>query len=168
MQRLRLTRNPAELEGKVTRSIFGIPLKWPSWLSNAWPRVLFFLLLGTFSTTLVAVPDGSMADYLASLEKVLALPYTRYVPAHGGPIADGPGYGRALLAHRRLRNRQIADAVAAGVTRISELLDRIYPTLAANLRFAAAMTLRAHIEYLADQGAIRMRRGVWGTRLSPV
>ena len=42
-----------------------------------------------WNSTLVAVPDGSMADYLASLRKVIALPYRRYLPAHGGPIADG-------------------------------------------------------------------------------
>jgi polyferredoxin len=59
LQRLRLARNPAELEGKSVRRIFGIPLRWPTWLSNAWPRVLFFLLLGTFSTTLVAVPAAT-------------------------------------------------------------------------------------------------------------
>jgi polyferredoxin len=59
MQRRRLARNPAELEGKMVRRIFGIPLRWPSWLSNPWPRVLFFLLLGTFSTTLVAVPAAT-------------------------------------------------------------------------------------------------------------
>ncbi len=59
MQRIRLARNPAELEGKSVRRILGIPIRWPSWLSNAWPRVLFFLLLGTFSTTLVAVPAAT-------------------------------------------------------------------------------------------------------------
>ena len=32
---------------------------WPSWLSNAWPRVLLFLLLGTFSTTIVALPPAT-------------------------------------------------------------------------------------------------------------
>lgn len=120
-----------------------------------------------WNSTLVAVPDGSMADYLSSLEKVMALPYTRYIPAHGGPIADSPAYARALYAHRQLRNRQVADAVGAGAHKVSELLDRIYPTLAANLRFAAAMTLTAHIEYLADSGTIRMRRTPFGLRLSP-
>jgi polyferredoxin len=49
MQRLRLTRNPAA----------GRSLVWPSWLSNAWPRVLLFLLLGTFSTTIVALPPAT-------------------------------------------------------------------------------------------------------------
>jgi glyoxylase-like metal-dependent hydrolase (beta-lactamase superfamily II) len=120
-----------------------------------------------WNSTLVAVPDGSMADYLGSLEKVLALPYTHYAPAHGGPIADGPAYARALLAHRQLRNRQIADAVAAGATRTSELLARIYPQLSARLRFAAALTLRAHIEYLAERGIIRASRTLFGLRLSP-
>lgn len=36
-----------------------IPLAWPAWLSNAWPRVILFLLLGTFSTTLVALPPAT-------------------------------------------------------------------------------------------------------------
>ncbi len=120
-----------------------------------------------WNSTLVAVPDGSMADYLASLEKVLALPYTHYLPAHGGPIADGPAYARALLAHRRFRNRQIADAVAAGATKISDLLDRIYPALSARLRFAAALTLRAHVEYLSERDLIRAHRTLFGLRLSP-
>jgi polyferredoxin len=59
LQRLRLARNPAELEGKSVRRLFGITLRWPAFLSNAWPRVLFSLLLGTFSTTLVAVPAAT-------------------------------------------------------------------------------------------------------------
>lgn len=120
-----------------------------------------------WNSTLVAVPDGSMADYLASLEKIIALPYAHYLPAHGGPIADGPAYARALLAHRQFRNRQIADAVAAGATKIGDLLDRIYPQLGAKLRFAAALTLTAHIEYLSERGMIRSRRTPFGLRLSP-
>ena len=59
LQRLRLTRNPAELENKSPRRIFGVPLIWPAFLSNAWPRVLLFLLLGTFSTTIVALPPAT-------------------------------------------------------------------------------------------------------------
>jgi heme/copper-type cytochrome/quinol oxidase subunit 2 len=58
-QRARQSRNPAEIEGRSRLQIFGVPLVWPSWLSNAWPRVILFLLLGTFSTTLVAVPAAT-------------------------------------------------------------------------------------------------------------
>jgi polyferredoxin len=59
MQRRRLSRNPAELEGRPPRRIFGVPLIWPAWLSNAWPRVLLFLLLGTFSTNIIAMPPAT-------------------------------------------------------------------------------------------------------------
>jgi glyoxylase-like metal-dependent hydrolase (beta-lactamase superfamily II) len=99
-----------------------------------------------WNSTLVAVPDGSMADYLASLRKVIALPYEHYLPAHGGPVESGPAYARALLAHRELRNRQVVEAVNAGARTVGALLDRIYPTLKTELRFAARLTLRAHIE----------------------
>jgi glyoxylase-like metal-dependent hydrolase (beta-lactamase superfamily II) len=119
-----------------------------------------------WNSTLVAVPDGSMADYLASLRKLIALPVAHYLPAHGGPIADAPPYARALVAHRELRNRQIADAVTGGATTIGQLLDKIYPTLGVALRRAAALTLRAHVEYLDAQGIIRMRRGLFGVRLA--
>jgi glyoxylase-like metal-dependent hydrolase (beta-lactamase superfamily II) len=119
-----------------------------------------------WNSTLVSVPDGSMADYLASLSKVIALPYSRYAPAHGGPIEGGPAYARALLAHRKLRNSQIVEAINAGATRVSELVDRIYPLLKGSLRFAARLTLRAHIEYLEAERLIRVHRGPFGTRLS--
>jgi glyoxylase-like metal-dependent hydrolase (beta-lactamase superfamily II) len=120
-----------------------------------------------WNSTLVAVPDGSMADYLASLEKVIALPYRHYAPAHGGPIAEGPAYARALLAHRLLRNRQIEEAVEGGARRIEQLLDMIYPKLSGRLRMAASLTLKAHVEFLAARGAIRARRTLLGWRLAP-
>ncbi|HEV7718618.1 MAG TPA: MBL fold metallo-hydrolase [Arsenicitalea sp.] len=128
-----------------------------------------FLLSGDhvmgWSSTLVSVPDGSMADYLASLRKVIALPYSDYLPAHGGPIADGPRYAQALLAHREARNEQIRTAVSAGARSIGDLLGIIYPTIAPALRIAAGMTLKAHIEYLEAAGLIRVRRGPFWTRL---
>jgi polyferredoxin len=51
LQRLRLSRNPDGLSSKSRR--------WPAWLRTAWPRVVLFLLLGTFSTTLVALPPAT-------------------------------------------------------------------------------------------------------------
>ena len=55
MQRRRLSRRP----GQSPRRILGVPLIWPAWLSNAWPRVILFLLLGTFSTSIVALPPAT-------------------------------------------------------------------------------------------------------------
>ena len=121
-----------------------------------------------WNSTLVPVPDGSMADYLRSLEKVIGLSYQHYLPAHGGPIADGPAFARALLAHREMRNAQVIEAVEAGATSLPELQRRIYPTLALPLRGAARMTLKAHVEYLADRGRIGAAHGLFGLTLFPL
>lgn len=121
-----------------------------------------------WNSTLVSVPDGSMADYLASLRKVIALDHTRYLPAHGGPIADGRSFARALLAHREQRNAQVVAAVAAGATSLRELRRRIYPQLERRLNAAAEMTLAAHVEYLAARGDIGMTAGLFGITVFPV
>jgi glyoxylase-like metal-dependent hydrolase (beta-lactamase superfamily II) len=120
-----------------------------------------------WNSTLVPVPDGSMRDYLTSLEKIIAAPYSRYLPAHGGPIADGKSYARALVGHRQLRNSQIIGAVTAGARTIAALRRRIYPKLSPGLMYAAGMTLQAHVEYLADRGDLRVTRGLFGTRVEP-
>ncbi|RUT31107.1 MBL fold metallo-hydrolase [Arsenicitalea aurantiaca] len=118
-----------------------------------------------WNSSLVSVPDGSMAAYLHSLEKLIGMPYGLYLPAHGGPIPDGPTYARALLAHRQARNEQIVEAVEAGAHTITKLLVAIYPRLTPQLIGAARMTIKAHVEYLAETGRIGMRRGLFGPRL---
>lgn len=120
-----------------------------------------------WNSTVVSVPDGSMADYLGSLRKVIALPYRRYLPAHGGPIEDGRTYAEALLAHREMRNAQVVEAVGKGARRLRDLLRAVYPKLKLQLVPAALMTLKAHVEFLEATGAIRVRRGVLGMRLRP-
>ncbi|HEY8595578.1 MAG TPA: MBL fold metallo-hydrolase [Devosiaceae bacterium] len=117
-----------------------------------------FMLTGDhvmgWNTTLVAPPDGSMKDYYASIDRMAGLPYRVYLPGHGGPVADGPAYARALKAHREMRDGQILAAAREGATTLGPLLDRIYPGLAPDLRGAAAMTLLAHVEYLEARGRI--------------
>jgi glyoxylase-like metal-dependent hydrolase (beta-lactamase superfamily II) len=119
-----------------------------------------------WNSTLVSTPDGSMADYFASLDKVIALPYRRYFPAHGGPIADGPVYATALRAHRQMRNRQIIEAVKAGAKTPLAVVGTIYPKQPPKVRMAALMTITAHIEFLEARGEIVVRRGFLGTRLA--
>ena len=119
-----------------------------------------------WNSTLVSVPDGSMADYFASLDRLIALPYRRYLPGHGGAIADGPTHASALKAHRRLRNSQVIAAVRDGARRIGQVVDRIYPQQPAKVRFAARLTITAHIEYLEASGDLTVHRRLFGTRLS--
>ena len=120
-----------------------------------------------WNSTLIAVPDGSMADYFASLDKVIALPYQRYHPAHGGPIADGPAHAAALKAHRQMRDEQLLAAVANGARTLGAVVKEIYPTQPAKIRMAARMTMAAHVEYLEERGALKVSRGIFGMRLAP-
>lgn len=120
-----------------------------------------------WNSTLVAVPDGSMADYFASLDKVIALPYRRYHPAHGGPIADGPAHAAALKAHRQMRNEQLLAAVGNGAKTLGAVVKAIYPTQPAKIQLAARMTMAAHVEYLEARGLLSVSRGLFGTRLAP-
>ena len=119
-----------------------------------------------WNSTLVSVPDGSMADYLASLDKVIALPCRQYLPAHGGPIADGPAYATALKAHRQMRNEQVISAVRAGAHTVPAIVKEIYPAQPLPVRFAARMTITAHVEYLEALGQLRVARGWFRTSIS--
>ncbi|HUH76392.1 MAG TPA: MBL fold metallo-hydrolase [Devosia sp.] len=119
-----------------------------------------------WNSTLVAVPDGSMADYLASLDKIIDLPYRRYVPAHGGDIHDGPAHARALKQHRLDRNVQVVAAVRRGARTVRAIVAQIYPSQPLPVRRAARMTITAHVEYLVDQGLLTLKRTPLGLRIS--
>jgi len=119
-----------------------------------------------WNSTLVSVPDGSMEDYFASLDKVIALPCQVYVPAHGGPIADGPAYAMALRAHRQMRNEQVIAAVQAGAHSVAAITKAIYPAQPLPVRLAARMTVTAHVEYLEGLGQLSVSRGLMGTRIT--
>ncbi len=119
-----------------------------------------------WNSTLVSVPDGSMADYFASLDKVIALPFSHYLPAHGGPISNGPAHATALKAHRQMRNEQVIAAVKAGARALGQVVDTIYPSQPARVRLAARMTINAHIEYLEALGMLAVRPTLLGPRLS--
>ncbi len=107
-----------------------------------------------WSSTMVAPPDGDMGDYFAALDNVIVAPFSHYLPAHGGEIVEGRHYARALMAHRQQRNAQILEALEGGSLKIDALVARIYPGLKPALRGAAAMTVKAHLEYLAARGEV--------------
>ncbi|MFT3886555.1 MAG: MBL fold metallo-hydrolase [Arachnia sp.] len=67
-----------------------------------------------WSTSIVAPPDGAMADYMASLDKLLARDDRIYFPGHGGPVTEPQPSCAALRTHRRMRERAILERVRAG------------------------------------------------------
>jgi glyoxylase-like metal-dependent hydrolase (beta-lactamase superfamily II) len=107
-----------------------------------------------WSTTIVAPPDGSMGDYMASLAKLQARDDRVYWPGHGGPVVNPSRFVRALVHHRRQREASILDRVAAGDGFIAEIVPKLYEGLAPALHGAAALSVYAHLEDLAQRGVV--------------
>ncbi len=105
-----------------------------------------------WSTTFVGPPDGSMSDYMASLEKVRARSETLHWPGHGGPVREPVRFVRALLHHRRQREASILGRLAAGDRTIREMIPAIYQGLSPGLHGAAALNVLAHLEDLVRRG----------------
>jgi glyoxylase-like metal-dependent hydrolase (beta-lactamase superfamily II) len=95
---------------------------------------------------------GSLRDYLASLARIRALEPVRLLPAHGPLVQDPRALIDEYLAHRAARERQIAEALKDGCTRVDDLVARIYPDLSPSLRHAAEETVRAHLAKLWEDG----------------
>jgi glyoxylase-like metal-dependent hydrolase (beta-lactamase superfamily II) len=107
-----------------------------------------------WSTTVVAPPDGAMADYMASLEKLRGRPEAIYWPGHGGPVREPQRFLRGLIHHRRQREISILSRLAAGDRTIAEIVAAIYENLNPALRGAAALSVFAHLEDLAERGLV--------------
>ncbi len=107
-----------------------------------------------WSTSVVAPPDGSMADYMASLEKLRSRSETVYWPGHGGPVREPQRYVRALAHHRRQREAAILSRLEAGDAEIPQIVARVYAGLAPALVRAAGLSTLAHLEDLVARGIV--------------
>ncbi|MBP2486287.1 MBL fold metallo-hydrolase [Rhizobium leguminosarum] len=107
-----------------------------------------------WSTSIVAPPDGSMADYMASLDRLIAREDRLLLPGHGGPVTEPAGFLRALKAHRLRREQAVLARVQAGDTQIAEMVKVIYRDTDPKLHGAAALSVLAHIENLMERGEI--------------
>ncbi len=107
-----------------------------------------------WSTTIVAPPDGDMADYMASLEKLRQREDALYYPGHGDVITQPNRLVRGILTHRRQRETSILARLQAGDRLISEIVPKIYEQLAPALHGAAALSVFAHLEDLVARGLV--------------
>lgn len=118
------------------------------------------------STVVISPPDGDMATYLASLERVKTLrPRLKAIaPGHGHVIDDPIGTLDSIIEHRLAREAQVLDVLRArGTATIGELVEEIYVDVATELHPVAAKTVWAHLRKLADEGAVKGDRldGEW-------
>ncbi|MBL8578934.1 MAG: MBL fold metallo-hydrolase [Mesorhizobium sp.] len=105
-----------------------------------------------WSTTIVAPPDGSMADYMASLDKLIERRDGLLLPAHGGPITEPRDYMLGLREHRLARERAILDRLRKGDSTIEKLVASIYRDTDPKLYPAASLSVLAHLEDLVERG----------------
>jgi glyoxylase-like metal-dependent hydrolase (beta-lactamase superfamily II) len=109
-----------------------------------------------WSTTIVSPPDGDMKDYMASLARLLERDDTIYWPTHGAPIEAPQDYVRALIAHREARERQILACLDGGLSRIEDMVPRMYSGYVEPAMYpAAARSVLAHLVWLVEKGVVR-------------
>ncbi|WP_439590897.1 MBL fold metallo-hydrolase [Microbacterium sp.] len=108
-------------------------------------------------TTIIARPDGSLADYFRSLDHLAAFGAIAVVPAHGPMLADLADVCRRYASHRRERLTSITAVLSAlGLPpttdpgTVTAVVDAVYDDVPTEVRFAAEASTLAQLEYLAD------------------
>jgi ribonuclease/clavin/mitogillin len=103
------------------------------------------------STIVVDPPEGSMRQYLASLQRLRGLgPGTLY-PAHGSPLADGAATLDTYLAHRQQRIEALSCALEAGALTLDAATHAVYQDVHPALWPIAERSALASLEWLIEE-----------------
>lgn len=105
-----------------------------------------------WATSIVAPPDGAMADYMASLDRLIERDDKILLPGHGGPVSKPRSFMRGLKTHRKMRERAIVERLAGGDRTIPEMVRAIYRDTDPRLHGAAGLSVLAHLEDLVSRG----------------
>lgn len=114
-----------------------------------------------WSTTVVAPPDGDMADYMASLAKLMGRSDVRYYPTHGAPVDEPQRLVKGMIAHRRQRETQILAQLAQGPRAIPVMVEQMYAAIDRRLWPAAGRSVLAHLIDLEARGRVRRAGDDW-------
>ncbi|MGO3929707.1 MBL fold metallo-hydrolase [Rhodopseudomonas pseudopalustris] len=107
-----------------------------------------------WSTSIVAPPDGSMVDYMNSIDLLIARSEQLYLSGHGAEILEGPRYSHFLKRHRLAREASILYRLAKGETDIPTIVRAIYIGIDPRLMTAAGYSVLAHLEDLVLRGIV--------------
>jgi glyoxylase-like metal-dependent hydrolase (beta-lactamase superfamily II) len=118
------------------------------------------------STVVIWPPDGNMRAYLASLRRLLELDIRVLAPGHGYLMENPYAEVERLIQHRLRREDKVRQAVleAGGPATIQMLLPRAYNDVPKALHEMAALSLRAHLEKLVEDGEIDSGDGRYSSR----
>ncbi|MEO8841498.1 MAG: MBL fold metallo-hydrolase [Kofleriaceae bacterium] len=122
-------------------------------------------MVAGLGTILIDPSEGDMAEYLRSLEKLLARPQGALLPAHGPMIPDGHAKLREYVAHRMMREGKVVAALGESDALVSELVVRVYADTPRVLWPLAERSLVAHLVKLSTDGRAReVSPGRWSAR----
>jgi len=106
-------------------------------------------------STVVARPDGELADYLATLHRLRALVDEQQLlvvlPGHGPVVEDPAAKIDGYLQHREERLQQVRAAAMTSDT-VDDVLHAVYGDVGPELQFAARWSLLAQLDYLRGEG----------------
>ena len=114
-----------------------------------------------WSTTVVVPPDGEMAAYMASLDKLRQRSDRVFYPAHGPPVTNPQQYVRGLSGHRLQREKQILRLVGERPRDIPDIVAEAYPGLDPRLVNAAGGSVYAHLLDLEKRGLVVQNGEQW-------
>jgi len=116
-----------------------------------------------WSTTVVVPPDGDMAAYMQSLDKLRQRQERIYFPAHGKPVTNPQQYVRHLIGHRMQREKQILRLVGERPLQVPQIVAGAYPGLDPRLVGAAGGSVLAHLVDLQRRGLVEQQGDAWTT-----
>jgi glyoxylase-like metal-dependent hydrolase (beta-lactamase superfamily II) len=114
-----------------------------------------------WSTTVVVPPDGDMAAYMRSLDKLRQRMDRVYYPAHGPAVEKPQQYVRHLMGHRMQREKQILRLVSERPRAIPDIVANAYPGLDPRLVVAAGGSVLAHLIDLERNGLVSREGDEW-------
>jgi len=118
-------------------------------------------MMSTVSTIVIDPPEGHLATYLKSLERLEQYAMTTLYPAHGPALRDGRRLTQKYLRHRRQREAKLLEALSQQPSDVDALLPKVYWDADPRLYPFAARSLQAGLEKLAEEGKADEQRGVW-------
>jgi glyoxylase-like metal-dependent hydrolase (beta-lactamase superfamily II) len=102
----------------------------------------------------IAPDRGALAGYLDGLRRLRERDLDVLCPGHGPPVWEPRAKLDEYIDHRLERECLLLAALAEGRRSIDELLDAAWSDVSAELRPVAAISLRAHLDKLEDEGRL--------------
>ena len=104
------------------------------------------------STVVIVPPGGSMADYIASLKRLLDYDVRSVAPGHGEIIPDCRAEVEKLVRHRLMREAKVARALAPAPQSLDTLVVSVYDDVDPAMHEWAKLSLLAHLIKLEGEG----------------